>query len=747
MQLKKCKEENMRKPHQILLLVFMMLQTTLIAMAQQPSTEVPGLELGKPIERELSASDVHSYQVTLAAGQFLRAVVEQRGIDVVVTVFAPDGQKLAEIDSPNGTQGPEPVTIEVKAAGAHRLEIRSLEKEAQPGRYEVKIEELLSAEEYAKRLEAEHAKLDAVKNWLSTNAIPLKTVEAGNGFTDLQPFKKLIGKARLVSLGEATHGTREFFQLKHRMLEFLVSEMNFTVFGIEATMPEAFDINEYVLTGKGDPVKALAGLYFWTWDTEEVLEMIRWMRRYNEDSRHSKKVKFYGFDMQFAPRAVKVALAYLRKVDPEQTAMSEKALALLANPFTAPDFELLPSDKKSETAAAARALLSSFDERKQGYVERSSEMEWTLARQHAKIISQNLEMQMAPNGSFAVRDRSMAENIRWILEHEGPGTKMVVWAHNGHVATQSFGNIENMGIHLRKWYGLDMVVFGFAFNQGSFQAMEMPFPSEKGLHPFTIGPAPEGSLDAVLASAGLPFAVIDLHSLPKEGTVTEWFKTPHTTRSIGAGYADQFAANFFAPQVVPQLYDALFFVEKTASARPVEGGLRPAAQWLIAPANLDFESGEAGMPPRDWTVSSGISNFNFQIVASEENPRRGKLCTMISRAPGKHYGETFGSLQQRLDAAAYRGKKIKLRAFVRTAVKGIGNQAYMWLRLAKEGFGPQATTFYDNMADRPITVSEWREYEIVGDVPAEAQTISYGFALVGDGRAWIDAVAVEVIDK
>ncbi len=739
---------KLNRIHQILLVVVILLQANFIAMAQQPSIEVPTLEIGKPIEREMTASDVHSYQVTLAAGQFLRAVVEQRGIDVVVTVFAPDGQKLAEIDSPNGTQGPEPVTIEAKVAGAYRLEIRALEKEAQPGRYEARIEELLTAEEHAKRLEAERAKTEATKNWLAKNAIPLRTVEAGNGFEDMQPLKKIIGSASLVSLGEATHGTREFFQFKHRMLEFLVSEMGFTVFGIEATMPEAFDINEYVLTGKGDPVKALAGLYFWTWDTEEVLEMIQWMRRYNADPRHTKKVKFYGFDMQFAPRAVTVALEYLRRVDPKQAAASEKALGMLANPFTAPDFDLFSKEKKEETMTAVDVLIKRFAERKPDYIKRTNAVEWAVAFQHVRIIAQNLARQKpgAP-GDFAVRDSAMAANIRWVFEHEGPGTKMVTWAHNGHASTQSFNNFANMGMHLRKMFGTNMIVIGFTFNQGSFQAMEAPFPSVKGLHPFTVGPAPEGSLDAMVASAGVPLAMVDLRAVPKDGIVADWFAKPRATRSVGALYAEQFAVGSWIQLIVADFYDALFFIAKTTSARPDEGGLRPASQRLIAPANLDFESGELEKPPVDWTVSPGISNFNFQILTCENNPHSGKRCVMISRVPGKHYGETFGNLQQQLDATAYRGKKITLRAAVRTEVKGAGNQAYMWLRVAKAGFGPQATAFYDNMADRPITTSEWREYEITGDVPAEAQTISYGFALVGDGRAWIDAVAVETIDK
>lgn len=514
-------------------------------------------------------------------------------------------------------------------------------------------------------------------------------------------------------------------------------------------MPEAFDIDEYVLTGKGDPAKALAGLYFWTWDTKEVLEMIRWMRRYNEEPSHTRKVKFYGFDMQFAPRAAKVALAYLRQVDPEQSVAVEKTFALLINPFTAPDLANLAKEKIAEMAGAAAALVTRFDERKQDYGQRTGASAWAIARQHARILAQHLELQKSIETSFAVRDRAMAENVQWILEHEGPGAKMIVWAHNGHVATQPFGNVPSMGVHLRKMFGSDMVVFGFAFNQGSFQAMEMPFPSEKGLHSFTVGPAPEGSLDALLAAAGLSLAAIDLRAVPKDGPVAEWFSADHATRNIGAGYADQFAASFLAPQKVPRLYDALFFVEKTTSARPNEGGLRPVSQRLHAPANPDFENSAIGEPPIDWLIPSQLGVFDFRVVVTAENPRQGKLCVMISRTAGKHkfYGETVGTLHQRLDAAAYRGKKIKLRAAVRAEVGGPGSGAHLWLRVTKPGFGPQAVAFYENMAGQPITASEWREYEIAGEVVADAYAIDYGLALVGEGRAWLDAVSLEVTDK
>src|SRR2546430_15983404 len=119
------------------------------------------------------------------------------------------------------------------------------------------------------------ARQQQVVSWLRRNAVSLAGVEAGCGFNDLQSLKAVIGSARIVAMGEATHGTREFFQLKHRMLEFLVEKKGFTVFGIEANWPESLAINDYVLNGTGDAAEALDGLYFWTWNTGEMLDMIQ----------------------------------------------------------------------------------------------------------------------------------------------------------------------------------------------------------------------------------------------------------------------------------------------------------------------------------------------------------------------------------------------------------------------------------------------------------------------------------------
>jgi|GEM_PF-291911 len=585
-----------------------------------------------------------------------------------------------------------------------------------------------------------------VVDWFRGTGIPLRGVEAGHGFSDMQALRSIVGKARVVSLGEATHGTREFFQLKHRMLEFLVSEMGFNVFGIEASMPEGFDVNEYVLNGRGDPAKALDGLYFWTWNTKEVLEMIHWMRRYNSDPTHRRKVTFYGFDMQFAPRALKTLLAYFRRVDPQEADRAAAALAPLSDAYRAMKFARLSSTRQEEAAAALAKLLETMDSRKVEFTSSTGEREWALARQDGRVAEQFVEMSRKGVGGGMVRDQSMAENIGWILEREGPASKMVVWAHNGHVSTsQDQGN--GMGASLRRKLGDAMVVFGFSFNQGSFQAIDGS-PRARGLTDFSVGPAPEGSLDETLARTRYPIAAFDLRGAPV-GPVGDWLAAPHKTRSIGALYSDSLSDAYFQKALVTQNYDAILFVEHTSAARRNHRGMNP----LSAPAkpdsigNLDFEDGAVGEVPPGWSAPAGITGTLYRAETSRDHPRGGSRCGMIRALPGNRYGEWSGNLSKRLYAAPYAGKKVRLRASVRVEGHGDNCRAYVWLRGSKPGFGPAAETFYKGTEDQPITSAEWREIEIVGEIPKETSFVDFGVSLAGDGVAWIDSVSLEPMDR
>lgn len=394
--------------------------------------------------------------------------------------------------------------------------------------------------------------------WLRSSAIPLKTSNPNVPLDDMRALRSVVGDARIVAMGEATHGTHEFFQMKHRMLEFLVEKMGFTVFAIEANWPESLAVNDYVLNGKGDPAAALAGMYFWTWNTEEVLDMIHWMRKYNEGPAHTKKLQFLGFDMQIARVAVSNVKEYLDRVDPKQARIATTVLAPLADEKSELAYGNKPEQSRTQTAEGIKSLMTMLDERKNDYVSATSEREWIQARHNLDIVKQAEELHSSK--TQGVRDYYMAQNVKWILDNQPSGTKVMLWAHNGHVWTASTTRGDPMGKVLRQIYGREMVVCGFSFDQGSFRARSAPALPHRDT--FLLGFAPADSLDAALAATGLPLFAVDLRAAPA-GIVRDWFHALHPMRSIGAVYMESIPNAYLTP-VAPDSFDVIFFVDQTS---------------------------------------------------------------------------------------------------------------------------------------------------------------------------------------
>jgi erythromycin esterase-like protein len=557
----------------------------------------------------------------------------------------------------------------------------------------------------------------ALTEWIRAHAIPLQTVEAGHGFNDLRPLAKVVGDARFVALGEATHGTREFFQLKHRLIEFLARQKGFTIFSIEANMPEAYRLNDFVLNGNGDAKQLLKGLYFWTWDTEEVLAMILWMREFNRSGKG--RIEFTGFDMQNANLSMEIVRAFVKEHDPsyldtlnhtyaqvvdlQKTGNGQPAFGVATATFpvnlaaghhikysgfihtegvdvgyaglwwrtdgengkmlaldnmagrgatgTTPwtryeislevpanathinfgvihsgsgsawfdslqveidgvayadngsidlDFEsdsprgfytggagyavtldkavahsgkqslrsvAQPQESASDSADKeikakklaqnCAAVVSELVARRTNWLQSSSakDIDWPI--QNARLVLQYLQLQTGEKS----RDQSMAENVEWIAE-QNPDAKIILWAHNGHV--QYAAGYDPMGEYLHKKFGKQLVTFGFSFNEGAFRAVE----SGKSLHDFEVGPAPEGSLDHALASAGLPLFALDLRDLPTQGPVARWFAEPRPSRNIGAVYGGSQPAQWsIATQRWQEVFDVILFVNRTTASR------------------------------------------------------------------------------------------------------------------------------------------------------------------------------------
>jgi erythromycin esterase-like protein/ADP-ribose pyrophosphatase YjhB (NUDIX family) len=379
--------------------------------------------------------------------------------------------------------------------------------------------------------------------WLKANAIPFDTPQSAGTFNDLMPHKELIGPARLVALGEATHGTHEFFQVKQRLVQFLVEEMGFNTVALEANWPEVNRLNAYVHTGQGDPAELLKALGMF--DTQELLDLIEWMRVYDENPRHTSKISFYGFDMQSDQLARDTIAAYLGNVDPSAARQ------------VADDYDCYPeaSPACQQKLQAAYDLL---DRRQVDYIAQSSPEAFAEALQSARLVVQQSDY-ASHNNNGPVRDRYLAENVEWLLEQAGPDAKMVLWAHNGHVSVSRDESLQSMGYYLRQRYGQQLVVFGLLFYEGSFNAFGVSH-----LQTFQVEPPPSDSCEAFFHQAALPYFILDLRRLPTSSPAADWLLTPHPFRAIGSMYNPNDVALGFETAALAKVFDAVIYFQDTS---------------------------------------------------------------------------------------------------------------------------------------------------------------------------------------
>src|SRR5688572_28664879 len=174
------------------------------------------------------------------------------------------------------------------------------------------------------------------------------------------------------------------------------------------------------------------------------------------------------------------------------------------------------------------------------------------------------------------------------------------------------------------------------------------------------------------------------------------------------------------------------FVGATQDTYAQSGQARPAPNASLL--NPDFEQGTPGQVPEGWRSPTAGAGYAAQLI--EENPKTGKRAAVVRSVSGQQAkAAPFGNLMQSIDATSFRGRRVRLRAAVRTA----GARAQLWMRVDRAG---SQMGFFDNMENRPITSREWDYYEIVGDIEEDAVSINIGMMLLGTGGAWLDDVSL-----
>ncbi len=406
---------------------------------------------------------------------------------------------------------------------------------------------------------------------------------------DYDPLLQMIGNARLVLIGEASHGTHDFYRHRAQITKRLISEKGFHAVAVEADWPDAYRVNTFV-RGRGadaDAVDALSGFQrfpAWMWRNADVLDFVGWLENYNRH--HARQqVGFYGLDLYSLHASIRAVLDYLEKVDPDAARRARYRYAC---------FEHFGEDTQAYGYAASFGLSESCeDEALAQWLEmrrRAAELStrdgrllpdaFFFAAQNARLIT-NAEqyyrtMFQGRISSWNLRDTHMMETLDALSQHLGSNeSKLIVWAHNSHLgdarATEIGAQGElNLGQLVRQRYGQEAMLIGFTTFTGTVTAASgWDGPAERK----QVRPALSGSYEDLFHQTGMKAFTLLLNSSARLAAL---LREPRLERAIGVIYLPQSerVSHYFHARLSDQ-FDAVLHLDETRAVEPLER----AAEW------------------------------------------------------------------------------------------------------------------------------------------------------------------------
>lgn len=419
---------------------------------------------------------------------------------------------------------------------------------------------------------------------LREDLIPLRRDE----ITDYDPLLNFIGDARFVLIGEASHGTHEFYRERAQITKRLIQEKGFCGVAVEADFPDANRVNQYVTgsTEDGDAVEALGGFErfpSWMWRNADVLDFIGWLRTYNDDlPPEALKVGFHGLDLYSLHTSIDAVLSYLKKVDPEGEARARERYSC---------FDLFGTDSQRYGYAASKGLSDSCEDDVVSQLtemhERAGELarldgrvaadDFFFAEQNARLVK-NAEryyrmMYRSDVSSWNLRDLHMMETLVALdvhLSEPGKQAKIVLWEHNSHLGDASATEMGkrgewNVGQLVRERYKKEAVLIGFTTYNGTVTAAtDWGGEAERK----QVRPAMNGSYEKLFHDIGLERFLL----LMREGSpLSDALSEPMLERAIGVIYRPltERQSHYFESSLSRQ-FDAVIHIDETRAVEPLE---------------------------------------------------------------------------------------------------------------------------------------------------------------------------------
>lgn len=409
-----------------------------------------------------------------------------------------------------------------------------------------------------------------------------------NGSKDLDPLMERIGDAHFVLLGEASHGTHEYYTWRTAISKRLIAEKGFNFIAVEGDWPDCYQVNRYV-KGLDDKDKSPEEVLTtfnrwptWMWGNWEVAALINWLKNHNATVKTGEKAGFYGLDVYSLWESMEALINYLKGTDPVTAGIAEKAMDCFMR--TGNNERLYAVRSLSKTCREeAVDLLYQIRKKALSY---DHDPEAALNTEQNALVAVNAEryyrsMILFTDQSWNVRDRHMAETLERLMEFHGQNAKAIVWAHNTHIGDALYtdmrdDNLINIGQLARENYGEDdCVLVGFGSYRGAVLAgREWGAPVEEMLVP----EGRSGSFENMLhhESAKNRLIVFDRRTDYDE-------VLPH--RAIGVVYNPGREFGNYVPSVVNKRYDAFIYVDETTALHSLQ--IRPTGNQV--PETYPFE--------------------------------------------------------------------------------------------------------------------------------------------------------------
>src|SRR6266550_1883379 len=424
------------------------------------------------------------------------------------------------------------------------------------------------------------------KRSLVSNAVKEEARVLEGAARDYDELLKLIGDARFCLLGEATHGTFEFYRERAEITKRLIKEKGFTAVAVEADWPDAFRVNRYVRGFSDDKNanEALGGFKrfpTWMWRNTVVLDFVEWLRKYNSSLPTSARVGFYGLDLYSLYASIEAVLNYLNKIDPEAAKRARYRYSC---------FEHFGEDTQAYGYAATLGMdetcenevisqLLEIRRRAADYASRDGRIakdEFFFAEQNARLVL-NAEryyrsMFRGRVESWNLRDRHMAETLDALVTHlnsQGQPAKVAVWEHNSHLGDAratymaDYGEL-NVGQLVREHYGPEAVLIGFTTYTGTVTAAsDWDGPAERK----RVRPALANSYEASFHDVDAPNFLLPLRDT---GPASNAVRDPRLERAIGVIYMPQTErqSHYFEARLSDQ-FDAVIHFDETQALEPL----------------------------------------------------------------------------------------------------------------------------------------------------------------------------------